>query len=40
VAEVNRYFEEYMRIGGMPEVYLLSREILEMLIGLCLNRLM
>lgn len=28
VAELKRHFEEYMKIGGMPEVYLFGREIL------------
>ena len=28
VAELKKHFEEYMKIGGMPEVYLFGREIL------------
>jgi predicted AAA+ superfamily ATPase len=33
VAEVKRYFEEYMRVGGMPEVYMFGREILVRIYG-------
>jgi predicted AAA+ superfamily ATPase len=33
MAEVKRYFEEYMRIGGIPEVYLFGREILVRIYG-------
>lgn len=28
VAELKRHFEEYMKIGGMPEVYLFGRKSL------------
>jgi len=33
VAEVKRYFEEYLKIGGMPEAYLFGREILVRIYG-------
>jgi len=33
VAEIKRYFEEYTRIGGIPEVYLFGREILVRIYG-------